>query len=208
MSRFVLVPAVAAAATAALAIVLGVALGHGGDARSAKDGDYRGSRPPPGLHLPAFALRDYRGALVASKELRGKAIAITFLDSQCTDACPVIARQLAAARKLLSPGERARIAAYAITVDPSEDTPAAVRRFLRRQRGERALGYLLGSTRALRPVWNAFQILPSLDTGEDDVHSAPVRIYDRDGVWVSTLHPGADLTPRNLAHDLHTALSD
>jgi protein SCO1/2 len=203
-----LVAAVAAAAMAALAVVLGVALGNGGDARSAKDRDYRGSRPPSGLRVPRFALRDYRGAVVTSKELRGKAIALTFLDSQCTDACPVIARQLAAAWKLLAPGERARMAAYAISVDPSEDTPAAVRRFLRRQRAERALGYLVGSTRALRPVWNAFQILPSLDTGEDDVHSAPVRIYDPNGVWVSTLHPGADLTPRHLAHDLRLALLD
>jgi protein SCO1/2 len=146
--------------------------------------------------------------MVTAKELRGKAIAITFLDSQCTDACPLIARELVAAWKLLAPAERARMAAYAITVDPSEDTPASVRRFLRRQRAEGVLGYLLGSTRALRPVWNAFQILASLDTGEDDVHSAPVRIYDPKGVWVSTLHPSADLRPRNLAHDLRLALAD
>lgn len=39
-----------------------------------------------------------------------------------------------------------------------------------------------------------------------DMHSAPVRIYDRDGLWVSTLHARADLTPENLAHDIEAAL--
>jgi len=34
-----------------------------------------------------------------------------------------------------------------------------------------------------------------------------VRIYDRDGVWVSTLHAGADLTTENLVHDVRVALA-
>lgn len=32
------------------------------------------------------------------------------------------------------------------------------------------------------------------------------RIFDRQGTWVTTLHPGADLTPANLAHDVRVAL--
>lgn len=38
----------------------------------------------------------------------------------------------------------------------------------------------------LRPVWKAFNVAVSFDTGEDDLRSAPVRIFDRRGVWVST----------------------
>jgi hypothetical protein len=34
-----------------------------------------------------------------------------------------------------------------------------------------------------------------------------VRIYDRNGTWVTTLHPGADLTEANLAHDIRAALA-
>ena len=69
-----------------------------------------------------------------------------------------------------------------------------------------SLRYLVGSEAALRPVWSAFQVLPALDTGSSDIHSAPVRIYDRKGVWISTLNAGADLTPANLAHDVGVAL--
>jgi hypothetical protein len=49
-------------------------------------------------------------------------------------------------------------------------------------------------------------VLPALDSGSSDIHSAPVRVYDRGGVWVSTQNAGADLTPENLAHDLRLAL--
>lgn len=45
-----------------------------------------------------------------------------------------------------------------------------------------AASYLLGEERELPPLWTTLQLLPSLDTGQDTVHSAPLRIYDRDGV--------------------------
>jgi cytochrome oxidase Cu insertion factor (SCO1/SenC/PrrC family) len=99
------------------------------------------------------------------------------------------------------------VRALAITSDPAEDTRASVRSFLRRQRADRRLDYLLGSERDLRPLWDALHVLPSLDTGRDAVHSAPLRIYDRSGVWVATLHAGADLSETNLLHDIRVALA-
>jgi protein SCO1 len=167
--------------------------------------DYRGSGPPVDATLPEFTLRDETGRVVKSRALADRAVLVTFLDSQCREACPVIAGQVARGLDLLDAGVRGRVVALAMTTDPSEDTPASARRFLRRYGAEGKLRYLLGSERELRPVWRAFQVLPSVDTGTDDLHSAPVRIYDGDGVWVSTQHAGADLSPENLAHDLRLA---
>ena len=104
--------------------------------------------------------------------------------------------------ELLAPGERGNVQAVAISVHPGDDTPASVRQFLQRNRAEGDLRYLTGSEQELRPVWNAFQILPALDTGDADTHSASVRIFNREGEWVSTLHAGVDLSPQTLAHDL------
>ena len=56
-------------------------------------------------------------------------------------------------------------------------------------------------------MWTALQVLPSLDSGKDSLHSAPLRIYGRNGVWVATLHAGADLSEENLLHDIRTALA-
>jgi hypothetical protein len=66
--------------------------------------------------------------------------------------------------------------------------------------------YLSGALVQLQPVWRRFNIVSAYETGDSDIHSADVRIFDPQGVWVSTLHVGVDLTPANLAHDVRMAL--
>jgi len=200
-----------AAGLGALALAAGViALAANGSSRPAPaspgSGPYRGSEPPAGIQLPSFELTSYRGPRATSDELRGRVLLLTLLDSQCTDACPVLASVVARSVDRLTPAERSQVRAVAVTVDPAEDTPANVRRFLRARRAEGRLDYLLGSERELRPLWNALQILPSLDSGHDNLHSAPLRLYNRGGAWVATLHAGADLNEENLLHDIRVAL--
>jgi protein SCO1/2 len=167
---------------------------------------YRGSLPPPGILLPEFTLPDHRGTIVSSTDLNGKALLVTFLDTQCTEACPVIASLIGQALDRLRPAELRQVEAIAISTDPDEDTPASVGTFLRTHRVEGRLRYLVAPVDRLRLVWNAFHIAASFDTGDDSLHSAPVRIYDRGGTWVSTQHTGSDLTPDNLVHDIRLVL--
>lgn len=197
-----LVAAAFAAAIAAGAVAAAIVLGRGEDAPA-----YRGSQPPAGITLPDFTLPEYTGRQVSTESLRGKVVLVTFLDSQCTESCPIIASQIARAWDRLSAEERREIVPIAISTDPDEDTPASVRAFLRRNRAEGELRYLVAPVPKLRPVWNAFNVAASFDTGIDTLHSAPVRIYNREGVWVSTLHAGADLTTENLVHDVRTVIS-
>jgi cytochrome oxidase Cu insertion factor (SCO1/SenC/PrrC family) len=202
-------------ALGALAAALGIANREGADtARETatldrpREGAYRGSEPPARIELVDFALRDHEGAVVRSSSLRGKVVLLTFLDSQCTESCPVIAAQIGRALDALSAAERRQIVAVAISTDPVEDTPRSVRTFLRRNRALGKLVYVGGGEpeTELREVWKSFHILSSLESGKDTLHSAPVRIYNR-GVWVATLHAGVDLSPENLAHDARIALS-
>jgi cytochrome oxidase Cu insertion factor (SCO1/SenC/PrrC family) len=187
----------------------GGASGGRGVLRADSQGPYRGSEPPTQIELVDFVLRDNNGDVVRSSSLRRKVVLVTFLDSQCTESCPIIASQIGQAFDLLSAVERQRVSAVAISTDPKEDTPASVRSFLRRNRALGTLHYLGGGEpeAKLRPIWRRFLILSSLESGEDTLHSAPVRIYDG-GVWVATLHAGVDLTPANLAHDIRVALKE
>ena len=171
------------------------------------EGPYRGSEPPARFMLPPFELRSYRGNPVASRALKGKVVLLTILDAQCTDVCPILASVIAGTVDRLTPTERRLVHALGVSGDPAEDTPAAVRRFLGKRQAVGRFDYLLGSERELRPLWTALQILPSLDSGRDTVHSAPLRIYGRDGVWLATLHAGVDLSEENLLHDVRTALA-
>jgi cytochrome oxidase Cu insertion factor (SCO1/SenC/PrrC family) len=171
------------------------------------DGRYRGSEPPGRHELPRFSLRNYDGRRVDQNDLRRRIVVLTFLDSQCTDTCPILASQIGQVIGSLRPAERDEVIAVAISTDPSEDTPGAVRAFLEKQRALGKLLYLSGPEPQVRTLWKRFQILSSLESGKDTLHSAPVRIYDRAGVWVATLHAGVDLTEANLLHDIRAALA-
>jgi cytochrome oxidase Cu insertion factor (SCO1/SenC/PrrC family) len=184
---------VIAALLGVLAVVLGLVLTRGAD-----EADFRGSQPPEGLMLPAAA--------AATPGIQGKVLAVTFLDTQCTEACPIAASQIADAMRLLG-DDRSRALAIAYSVDPAHDTPASIRRFLERNDAVSEVRYVDGTVAELQPIWKEFQILPSYETGSSNRHSVPVRVYDAEGRWRSTLHPGVDLTPANLAHDLREALS-
>jgi protein SCO1/2 len=204
LRRLTLLLAAAAVGLAAGGVAIALALGTGGEGSA----HYRGTIPPKGISLPAFALRDQRGRLVRSGALHGKAVAVTFLDTRCREACPIIANRAADGIRLLGQDDRKSVAAYAITVDPMADTPSRARLFLRRHHAVGTLDYLVGPSASLPRVWRAFQVLSAVRTGNASIHSAPVRIYDRSGEWVSTLYPGVDLTPANLAHDLRAALAE
>jgi protein SCO1 len=186
---------------AALAIPAGLLL-----ARGTEEADFRGNQPAAALTLPVFSLEDDEGQEVRSAELRGKAVAVTFLDVQCTEACPIIAAQVGQAMRALG-DDRSRVEALAISVDPVRDTAAGIDAFLRRHRAKGELRYLDGTVAELRPVWTRFSVLSAHDTGESNMHSAPVRVYDSEGRWRSTLNAGVDLTPANLANDLRLASS-
>jgi protein SCO1/2 len=169
-------------------------------------GPYRGSEPPEGLKLPSFALRESDGRRFSTRSLAGKVVLVTFLETKCKEACPIIADHIGMGLERLRAPERKRVEAVAISVHPHDDTPASVRHFLRVHRVHGDLRYLIGSERELRPVWRAFYVAAALDSGDADTHSAPVRVFDGTGEWVSTLHPGVDLTPDNLVHDVRVAL--
>jgi protein SCO1 len=206
-------PVLIAVSTAAVALpVLTVLVIHALTTSSAAPfasgpppGAYRGSEPPRGILAPEFALRDYRGELVRMRALRGKVVLVTFLDTDCKTKCPLIAAAIGDALRLLSPAGRRETVALALTVNPASDKPASVRTFLRRRQAL-GLDFLLGTIREMRPIWRAFHVVAAAETGNADVHSADVRVFDRRGEWVSTLHLPPDLTPANLAHDIGVAL--
>jgi cytochrome oxidase Cu insertion factor (SCO1/SenC/PrrC family) len=201
--------ALAGALVIGLLIVGGViaAVGKRDRASASSEGSFRGSEPPVRIKLPRFRLASYRGGEVTDASLRRKVIVFTLLDSQCTESCPIIASVVARTVDRLSPSERAQVRAIAVSTDPAEDTPTSVRRFLKSRRAEGRLDYLVGDEAKLRRLWRELHVLSSLDSGNDSLHSAPVRLYNGNLVWVSTLHAGVDLTEENLLHDIRVALA-
>ena len=191
-------------------LLAGVACGSGSSSKQAPAGAppaarYLGSQPPSGIRLPPLRLRDYRRGTVDTRSLPGAVVLVTFLDTGCKTKCPIVAAVVGSGLRLLNRSERRQVSSIAISVDPPLDTPSRVHGFLAR-RHALALNYLIGTTTQLRTVWKAFGVLSAVETGNADIHSSDVRIFDRRRIWVSTLHAGEDLTPRTLSHDIKAAL--
>lgn len=185
-----------------IGVIAGVAVGPGGD----DPPEFVGSPPPVQLVAPTYSLQDETGTTVDGDELRGQVIVLTFLSTNCRAQCPPTASTIRVAMEGLSAQEQSGVAVIAISIDPAFDDMQTASMFLEERRLTGVMHYLLGTAEELQPVWSDYGVLSSLDTGSSDNHSVPVRIFDRDGVWVSSLRSGDDLSADNLAHDVREAL--
>ena len=108
---------------------------------------------------PSFALVDQAGRAVSLSSLRGRAVALTFLDPVCTRTCPLIAQTFRRADALLG-AQAAKAAFVAIVANPVYRSVATVDAF-DRQEGLGGVSnwlYLTGSLSQLERVWKAYGI--------------------------------------------------
>jgi protein SCO1/2 len=152
---------------------------------------------------PPFGLRDQHGRPVTLASLRGRTVALTFLDSLCEEACPIEGRMLGAAVR--QTGGAARPQLVAVSVDPAGDTPSTVAHAIRKWRLPADTIWLLGSHARLKPVWDAYQITVDPVSG-DIVHSTAVYLIDRGGFErAGFLMP---FVPAFVADDFRTLASE
>ena len=115
-----------------------------------------------GRPAPGFTLTDYRGQTVSLSDFRGKVVVLTFVYTNCSDVCPVIARNLQTAYEQLPEERQDDVAIIAITVDPERDTPHALQVFSERHGlDDNPSWYALrGDPGTLEQVWQAYGIYP------------------------------------------------
>ncbi len=154
-----------------------------------------GERPAPAI----ATLRDQSGRLFSLASMRGRTVVIAFLDSHCTQACPLEGRALAAAEDTLPRAQRPTL--VAISVNPL-DTPASVRAAARRW-GLAAAGswhWLMGTRARLTAVWQAYHESVYTPPRGDIEHTEALLLLDRRGDERSGyLYP---FVPGSVSHDL------
>jgi protein SCO1/2 len=186
--------ALLALAACAAAAMVGVGLGRTAREPALSTQGYAGAIRPPGATAPDVALRDQDGAPSSLAAFRGRPIVVTFLYSTCRDTCPAQVQTIRGALDDLGRD----VPVLGISVDPANDTAASAKRFVNEQRMTGRMRFVLGSERALAPIWRAYGIAPQ--RGQLD-HSAYVVLVDGRGRQ-RVGFPHSVLTDADLAHDL------
>ncbi len=136
------------------------------------------NRPAPG-----FTLTDQYGKTVSLESLRGKAIALTFLDPTCSSDCPLIAQTFREADQMM--GSQAQDTVFvAVVANPIYRSLAVTRAFDRREdlTGLKNWLYLTGSAQTLRRVWDNYGIqVTVLPAGTMVAHSELAYVIDNQG---------------------------
>jgi cytochrome oxidase Cu insertion factor (SCO1/SenC/PrrC family) len=139
-----------------------------------------GSSTAQNSPTPPFNLVDQRGKAVSLQSLRGKALAVTFLDPVCTTDCPLIAQEFKQADQIL--GSQARRAEFiAIVANPLYLSVADTQAFDRAQgmTGLRNWFYLTGTRSELERVWTAYGVQAEVaPAGAMVAHSELAYIID------------------------------
>ncbi len=143
---------------------------------------------------PAFHLRDQYGKSVSLSDLRGKVVALTFLDDVCTSVCPIIAQEFRAADMLLGSASR-HVELVAVNANPRFVAPDYLVAFDDQERLEHVANwlYLTGSLSALEHVWKSYGVqVEYLPAGAMIGHGLYASVIDASGHtrWVYSADPG------------------
>ena len=132
----------------------------------------------PPVAAPAFSLQDQTGSTVSLSQMKGRVVALTFLDTQCTSLCKLQASLLGGVQADLGAG--VPLTLVVVTVHPEADTPAAISTFAAAHGLRQPYAWLSGTKSQLAGVWADYGITVQPTAG-DLAHSAVIYLLDRRG---------------------------
>jgi protein SCO1/2 len=134
--------------------------------------------PASSVPAPEFALQDQRGATITMAALRGRVVAITFLDTKCLDLCPLQASLLG--RVQTDVGPQVPFSVVVVSVRPEADTPSTIATFATAHGLSGTFYWLSGPKAQLPDVWNRYGVGVQVANGEL-AHSSVIYLIDRNG---------------------------
>jgi len=138
---------------------------------------------PIDLIAPNFQLENQYGRPVSLTSLRGKVLALTFLDPVCTNDCPIIAQEFRQAAALIS-GDSAKVDFVAVVTNPLYRSISVVQAFDHTEGLDHLPNwlYLTGSASALAKVWKAYSVAVFVEPAGSMVsHSDVAFVIDGSG---------------------------
>ena len=153
---------------------------------------------------PEFTLTNQDGKRIASKDLRGRVLAITFIFASCTDTCPLLTATLAGLQDRLGADFGPRVYFVSITVDPERDTPEVLKRYAEAHRVNTAGWAFLTRTPAeIREVARRYRIYYKEKPLGDVDHTFLTSLVDQTGT-LRVQYMGVRFKPDEMLRDLQS----
>jgi cytochrome oxidase Cu insertion factor (SCO1/SenC/PrrC family) len=166
--------------------------------------DFMGLASAQGAPAPDVAMADQNGQTVSLSglEQQGKAIVLEFMDSHCTDICPIVSQEFVVAHQQLG-AAASRVAFVAVNVNPFHLAQSDVASFSEEQGLNRVpeWHFLTGPVPQLQDAWKKYGVaVQAPNPNVDVVHSDSIYFIDSTGHqrWIAI--PTEDHTATGAAY--------
>ncbi len=158
--------------------------------------------PVPPSAAPGFTLTDQSGHAISLASFRGKTVVLTFMDSHCTDICPLVSREFIDANRDLGPDAR-NVVFIAVNVNPYHRRIADMAAYSSEQQLDSipSWHFVTGPLPSLRAVWNGYQIqVEAPGRNADVIHTSLIYFINPQGRERYAAAPMVDHTMKGTAY--------
>jgi protein SCO1/2 len=162
-----------------------------------------GGLPLPGNLAPDFTLSDQFGHPVTLSSLRGREVALAFIDSECKTLCPLTSTIMYNAKAHLAPSAASQVQLVAVNANPTATSVAAVQAWSISHGMLHQWEFLTGTEQQLQSVYHKYNIYVQVNSNGLVAHDPIIFIIDAKGherLYFETLDSNsqADLKSQEL----------
>ena len=167
------------------------------------------TEPQPGVEIPDVKLVNQDGKLISTRQLKGRALAVTFVYTRCPlpDYCPLMSANFAELNGALVSdaelGKRAHL--LSVTLDPEYDKPEVLRRYGATYAGGKfdTWDFATGDPADVRRFAEFFGLAYTPENGQV-IHSLRTAVITPEG-RLYKLYRGNEWKPADVLNDLKSA---
>ena len=132
-----------------------------------------------GVRAPDIRLQNQFGQRMALSQFRGKAIVLAFVDSECTNVCPLTTVSMVAAKELLG-AAGSHVQLLGVDANPHATSVADAMAYSRAHAMVNQWDFLTGTLPQLQATWRAYHIAVQIEQGAID-HTPALFVIDPQG---------------------------
>ena len=156
---------------------------------------------------PEFTLTNQDGKRIGLKDLRGKALAITFIFASCADTCPLLTAKMAGIQNRLGAAFGPKVFFLSITVDPERDTPVVLQRYAEAHKANpTGWAFLTGTPAEIRDVAKRYGIYYKKTPRGDVDHTFLTSLVDQSGI-LRVQYMGVKFDPDEMLRDIRSLVA-